>query len=99
MSTAEDAPFEIRRADFLALAWAVIGAVYLLIELVPFAGGGSVDPAFVGIGLVWFAGAGYCHLRPNRMNKGNEPTPRTWFELAGVLVSLSALALVILLLL
>ncbi|PSP41262.1 hypothetical protein BRC68_15210 [Halobacteriales archaeon QH_6_64_20] len=76
MSTAEDAPFEIRRADFLALAWAVIGAVYLLIELVPFAGG-----------------------RPNRMNKGNEPTPRTWFELAGVLVSLSALALVILLLL
>ncbi|PSP60807.1 hypothetical protein BRC77_14845 [Halobacteriales archaeon QH_8_64_26] len=98
MSNAEDVPFEIRRADFFAVASAALGVLFAGLAGAPPLGGGSfgVPDVLNGVaGLLWFAIAGYYHFRPDSMNNGIDPAPRAWFEVIGLLIGLSALAVVI----
>lgn len=95
MSTAEDAPIEVRRADFFATFCVLMGATYLGVQGFSFLDDGSFDLLLAALGFVWFGAAGYYHLRPDSMSMGSEPAPRTWFEIAGILITLAVLAIVI----
>ena len=51
------------------------------------------------VGVFWFAMAGYTYMRPESMDRGTEPTPRRWIELAalvgGTLAAILLVALAI----
>jgi hypothetical protein len=95
MNTAREAPVTIRRADFVALSWTIIGLFNLSLGFVSGLGGGSVEWLYVTLGLVWVTLAAGVHRRPERMIRGTDPTPRTWFELAGLLAGLAVLSLLV----
>jgi peptidoglycan/LPS O-acetylase OafA/YrhL len=96
MSTAEDGPFDIRRADFLAVAWIVLGVGQLAIGVVSLVDSGSFDLFYVAIGFAWFVMGGIYHVSPESIRNGTDPAPRTWFELAGFLLVLAILAFAVL---
>jgi hypothetical protein len=98
MSTAEDVLVEIRRADFFAIANAAWGLLF-----VSLAGATFVDDGSFGIPVVLNAAAGllglgiasYYHLRPDSIDDGTDPAPRTWFEVASLLIALGVLVIVV----
>lgn len=97
MSTAEDTPFEIRRADFFAVVYTALGLLFAGLAGASLLGDGSFtvpNVANAAAGLLFFAIAGYYHLRPDSMDNGTDPAPRTWFEVAGLLIALGILAIV-----
>jgi hypothetical protein len=94
-STAGSVPFEIQRADFLALCYVLVGMVFLSPEALSLIGGGSVALLNAGIATLWFTMAGWLHYNPDRMDKGTDLAPRTWFEVAGLVIALGILAIVI----
>lgn len=98
MSTLGDSgPISLRRADFLAVLWAVMG-VFLLASAL---GDGipnellSLDAFFVANGLVFLAGTVFYRRRPDSSRRGREPTPALWFVLAGTMIGALALFFVL----
>ena len=98
MSTLGDiGPIALRRADFLALLWAVMGVCWIAGAL----GDGvpnellSFDAFFVANGLFWLAGAVFYRRRPDSVRRGREPTPVLWFVLSGVVFGALALFFVL----
>jgi len=98
MGAAEDAPIEIRRADFLALAWAVLGVFYFAVATFSLVSGDPFDVPNVlnvVVSLLWLAMAGYMHYKPDQMDDGTDPAPRTWFEVAGLVITLGVLTIIV----
>lgn len=57
MSNAEDVPFEIRRADFFALAWAVLGVFSVTMVTASLVDDGSFDVSNALNALLAFCGS------------------------------------------
>ena len=97
MSTAEDVPIEIRRADFFAIAYAVWGVGFTVAAGATLIDDGSFDVPVAlnaAAGLLGLGIAGYYHFRPESMDDGTDPAPRTWFEVTSLMIALAILALV-----
>jgi len=103
MSTPTDdaSPVSLRRADFLAVLWAVMGVFWLVSAL----GDGiptellSADSFFIANGFFLLGFGMYYHRRPDSVRRGHEPTPSWWFWLGGAVVGVLALFLVLVILL
>jgi len=98
MSNAEGVPFEIQRANFFAVAWAASGLLFVGLAGAPLVDSGSFGIPYApnaAAGLETFAIAGYYHFRPDSMDNGSDPAPRTWFEVAGLVIALGIFAIIV----
>jgi hypothetical protein len=79
-------PLTIRRADFFVLMYVVAGAFYLLLGgWYALTDGITVDTVInTTVAAFWLVLAGYLRRRPNSMDRGTDPTPRRWVELAAL---------------
>ena len=96
MEPTESAPVRIDRAEFLAVTQAGLAVYFLTLagwSLVS----GDPSPAIGGLlaaGAIAAVTAGYAYYRPDSVDRGTEPAPRRWFEVAGVVAAALVLAFV-----
>jgi TRAP-type C4-dicarboxylate transport system permease small subunit len=79
-------PLKLRRADFIALTQVVAGSFFALLGgWYALTDGIAVESvANAAVAVLWFVIAGYQHARPASMDRGTDPTPRRWVELAAL---------------
>jgi hypothetical protein len=75
----------MKRRTFFALVWVSLAVVFGLLAVQPIFDDGAVD---LGYGLVTVAHgsiAGVYWMHPQPIDDPDEPAPREWFELAGLI--------------
>ena len=99
MATADAAPVNIQRADFMAIVDAVFGCLVLLLSgWMVFEGSADIVLLINTVmGVFWLSMAGYSYLKPEQMDRGTEPAPALWFKIVGAVVVALILGIVLML--
>ena len=76
----------MNRRLFFVVLWSVLAVTFAGIGLVPLLDSGSVSYGYLIISGVYGGIAGYYRFHPEPVANPEDPAPRRWFELVGVVV-------------
>ncbi len=75
----------MNRRLFFVMLWSTLTAIFAGIALVRLLDGGSVSYGFLAVSGLYGSMAGYYRFHPEPVAKPDDPAPRRWFELVGVI--------------
>ena len=88
----------MKRRSFFGLVWASLAVFFGLLAVRPVLDGGAVSLGYGVVTVLYGSLAGFSWIHPQPLDDPDDPAPREWFELTGLIAVVllgSALLLVV----